>query len=82
MHLDDIPEKYGGRLHYEVGMAPVLDSELCEVLGWSSGSETALPSGPIQLVDDPAGSKVAMAVGSIGGTKRYERVATLCLNKP
>ena len=82
IHLRDIPEKYGGGLHYEVGMAPVLDSKLCQLLGWPSESGKGMPKGPMHWVDEPAGSKVAIAVGSIGGTKRYEQFATLCLNKP
>lgn len=81
IHLKDIPERYGGRLQYEVGTDPVLDVELCQVLGWPSGSENRLPNGPMHWVDDPAGSKVAVAVGSIGGKRRYERFATLFPDK-
>ena len=72
--LSSIPTKYGGELAFELGMRPVLDQELKETLG----GLTEYPLGPLKWISgESEGERVAVAVGSVGGVKRYERFAVV-----
>jgi len=78
MHIEDIPQKYGGELKTEVGMMPNLDRKISEVLEWApSSSEKSLPPGPLHWVHSPGGSKTAVAVGVVNGEKRCVEFASI-----
>ncbi|KAI9839082.1 MAG: hypothetical protein M1837_002259 [Sclerophora amabilis] len=77
----NIPRKYGGELDYKFGMMPVLDSSAEESLGWSSGTakaqekQTTIPTGPLIWTEDEASQKILVAVGSVDGKERRDRIA-------
>lgn len=74
----NVPKRYGGELNFECGMLPDLDSVMKEILG---GKE--YPPGPLKWINGPAaGEKIAVAVGSVEGKKRDERLATIRSNHP
>lgn len=75
MGIEDIPQKYGGKLPTEPGMMPILDKHASDLLEWSS-SEKSIPPGPIHWVKGPDGSKKAVAVGIENGEKRRSEFAT------
>ena len=55
-------------------MRPDLDQELRETLG----GLTEYPLGPLKWINGKGeGERVAVAVGSVGGVKRYERFAVV-----
>ena len=55
-------------------MRPELDQELRETLG----GLTEYPLGPLKWINgEGEGERVAVAVGSVGGVKRYERFAVV-----
>lgn len=77
MDKEDIPVRYGGKLPTKPGMMPQLDAKLSEVLQWSSSSEISLPPGPLHWVNDPDGSRTAVAVGAVKGEQRRSEFASL-----
>lgn len=77
MHIEDIPQKYGGELKTEGGKMPVLDSKISDVLEWAPASEKSLPPGPLHWVNGPDGSKTAVAVGVVNGEKRCVEFASI-----
>lgn len=53
-------------------MRPVLDQELRQLLG----GVTEFPPGPLKWINgEEEGERVAVAVGRVGGAKRWERLA-------
>ncbi|KAL9091327.1 MAG: hypothetical protein Q9165_004961 [Trypethelium subeluteriae] len=78
---ENIPKKYGGKLDYEFGMMPVLEPAIQNSLKWSSesasSSQKTLPTGPIRWQEGPNGEMEAMAVGSVNGKPRNERIAIM-----
>ena len=58
-------------------MPPDLDQELKGLVTWDGDGEKALPLGPMVWTRTANGKKEMVAVGSNGGTKRKERIATL-----
>ena len=53
-------------------MRPVPDQELSEILGGRS----EVPLGPLKWINgEGEGKRVAVAVGRVGGVKRWERLA-------
>lgn len=77
-HIEDanIPSLYGGGFAFQHGMLPDLDETMRQSLNWESAQQV-LPPGPIKLVKDANGRTTAVAVGSEGGLKRSQRIATL-----
>lgn len=57
-------------------MLPDLDETMRGCLDWETTQQT-LPSGPIKLVKDADGKTTVLAVGSEGGSKRSQRIATV-----
>ncbi|KAF2232760.1 CRAL/TRIO domain-containing protein [Viridothelium virens] len=78
---ENIPKKYGGKLDYEFGMMPVLEPAIQNSLKWSSesapSSQKTLPIGPIRWQEGANGEMEAMAVGSVDGKPRNERIAVM-----
>jgi hypothetical protein len=77
MDIEDIPQRYGGKLHTEPGMMPNLDKKLGDVLQWAPSSDKSLPPGPLHWVNGPDGSKTAVAVGVVNGEIRHSEFATI-----
>ncbi|TVY82027.1 Phosphatidylinositol/phosphatidylcholine transfer protein SFH1 [Lachnellula suecica] len=75
--IENIPEKYGGKLPTTAGMMPTLDKEIIDLLGWAPESEKSLPAGPLHWIKGANGSKTAVAVGMVKGEKRCSEFATL-----
>ena len=74
----NVPKRYGGELNFECGMLPDLDPVMKEILG---GKE--YPPGPLKWINGSgAGEKIAVAVGSVEGKKRDERLAAITSNHP
>ena len=77
MDIEDIPQRYGGKLHTEPGMMPNLDKKLSDVLQWAPSSDKSLPPGPLHWINGLDGSKIAVAVGVVNGEKRRSEFATI-----
>lgn len=77
MDIENIPQKYGGKLPTEPGMMPILDQHASDLLEWSSSSEKSLPRGPIHWEKGPDGSKKAVAIGVENGEQRRSEFATV-----
>lgn len=75
--LDNIPTKFGGTFDFTPGMIPDIDLGIRRVLDWSPSSRKELPPGPIKWNVDSTGRKVAVAIGTVNGTSRFEPVAVL-----
>jgi hypothetical protein len=72
--IADIPKKYGGQLTWECGMLPDLDPTIKQLL---NGNE--YPPGPVKWIEGEGegAGRTAVAVGSVDGKKRNERLATM-----
>ena len=77
MDIEDIPERYGGKLQTDPRMAPNLDKKLSDVLQWAPSSEKSLPPGPLHWVNGHDGSKTAVAIGAVNGENRRVEFATI-----
>ncbi|KAL2042652.1 hypothetical protein N7G274_004411 [Stereocaulon virgatum] len=71
IEMADIPKKYGGELTWECGMLPDLDPAIKELL---NGME--YPVGPVKWIEGERAERIVVAVGSVDGKKRVERLAT------
>ena len=82
---ENIPKKYGGKLDYQFGALPVLDPAIQNSLRWhpesASSSQKSFPTGPIRWHETANGEMEAIAVGSVDGKPRNERVAVLDLGE-
>ncbi|KAK4099216.1 CRAL/TRIO domain-containing protein [Parathielavia hyrcaniae] len=73
----NIPRAYGGELEFEFFDRPNLDPRIREAVTWENGF-TDFPEGPAYWVPVDGGKRLAcMAVGSVGGEHRRERVCTI-----
>ncbi|KAL2808897.1 CRAL-TRIO domain-containing protein [Aspergillus granulosus] len=70
---ENIPRRFGGKFDWDHGMPLDIDAEIRGALTWRG--EHKLPQGPIKWLMDERARIVAVAVGSIDGTARMERVA-------
>ncbi len=80
MDIENIPKKYGGKLDFECGKLPVLDSQVRDCLSIAGGSaaERLFLTAPVRWMDETdEGEMTALGVGSIDGKQRKEPVATL-----
>lgn len=78
--IEDIPQKYGGRLAFESGDMPNLDPAIreCMSIGPEADAETYLLTAPVRWIDDGSdGEMKAISVGSMGGERRQQQVAVL-----
>jgi hypothetical protein len=75
--LENIPEQYGGKFKYEIGMLPSLDEGLRQQLQWNGSPESTLPPGPLKWTTDGEGRRIAVAVGSSKGELRNSKFAVL-----
>ena len=73
----NVPKKYGGELNWECGMLPDLDPAIKELL---NGME--YPLGPLKWIGGEGVGRIAVAVGSVDGKKRTERLAILKSEQP
>lgn len=79
---ENIPKKYGGRLDWDWGDLPILDRDIQSALHWENPSkgpqgQNAFPSGPVRWQTNEKGEMVAIAVGTVHGKQRNQRVATI-----
>lgn len=80
MDIENIPKKYGGKLDFECGKLPALDSQVRDCLNIAGGpdAERLFLTAPVRWMDDTEeGEMTALGVGSIDGKQRKEPVATL-----
>lgn len=80
MDIENIPKKYGGKLDFECGKLPVLDSQVRDCLNIAGGpnAERLFLTAPVRWMDETdEGEMTALGVGSIDGKQRKEHVATL-----
>ena len=77
----NIPKKYGGQLDFQFGQMPELEPAILRSVKWSSesaqSSPQALPTGPILWRETADGGMEAVAVGSVNGKPRQERIAIM-----
>ena len=80
----DIPKKYGGELHFEFGMRPILDGAELSHIHWVDTSDKPIhekwPIGPIRWRMREDGNMDMVAMGSVDGKERREVVAVLKLD--
>jgi len=80
MDIENIPKKYGGKLDFECGKLPVLDSQVRDCLSIMGGpnAERLFLTAPVRWMDETdEGEMTALGVGSIDGHQRKEPVAIL-----
>lgn len=80
MDIENIPKKYGGKLDFECGKLPVLDSQVRDCLSIAGGpdAEKLFLTAPVRWTDESdEGEMTAVGVGSVDGHQRREPVATL-----
>ncbi len=80
MDIENIPKKYGGKLDFECGKLPVLDSQVRDCLSIMGGpnAERLFLTAPVRWMDETdEGEMTALGVGSVDGHQRKEPVATL-----
>lgn len=77
--IENIPQSLGGKLDWEAGMPSVFDDGMCQQLEWvqEGNSTPALPRGPVKWIVDDEGVRTAIAVGTVDGKARRERIAVL-----
>ena len=78
--VEDIPQKYGGKLAFECGDMPNLDPALRECITIPPGvdAERYFLTAPVRWIDaGEDGEMTAVGVGSVDGKQREEHVATL-----
>ena len=72
IEIANVPKRYGGELDFECGMLPDLDPIIKEMLGGKQ-----YPPGPVKWIQGEGGDRIAVAVGSANGRKRYDRLSTV-----
>ncbi|KAL3440693.1 CRAL-TRIO domain-containing protein [Aspergillus insuetus] len=72
---ENIPRRFGGDFDWSHGMPVDLDAGIRGALTWRG--EQKLPQGPIKWELDKSGRRAAVAVGSVDGTVRADKVAVL-----
>ncbi|KAL8788752.1 MAG: hypothetical protein Q9195_007159 [Heterodermia aff. obscurata] len=74
--IESIPKKYGGKLDFECGKLPLIDSQVRAALDLR-GAEDMFLTAPVRWMDDENGELMALGVGSVDGHERKERMAVL-----
>jgi hypothetical protein len=72
---ENIPRRFGGNFDWSHGMPVDLDVGVRRALMWRG--EQKLPQGPIKWELDKSGGRTAVAVGSVDGTPRADKIAVL-----
>ncbi|KAL2782778.1 CRAL-TRIO domain-containing protein [Aspergillus keveii] len=72
---ENIPRRFGGDFDWSHGMPVDLDAGVRRALTWRG--EQKLPQGPIKWELDKSGGRTAVAVGSVDGTSRADKIAVL-----
>jgi hypothetical protein len=76
----NIPKKYGGELDYAFGMPPILDPAEEQHVVWANSADVSSrdkwPQGPMKWIPGENGTMTVIAVGSVDGKERREKVAT------
>lgn len=77
--IENIPQSLGGKHVFEAGMQSSLDQSISQQLDWivERDANSTLPRGPVKWVVDEKGVRTAVAVGTIDGKARLERIAVL-----
>ena len=73
---EHIPEQFGGKFKYELGMLPSLDSGMQKQMEWIGEPREVLPAGPLKwtLKD---GKRTAVVTGSAKGERVHLPFAVL-----
>lgn len=81
-HIDDanIPKSFRGDFDFDHGSLPALDESIRDRLSWNSPQQS-LPLGPLKFCEAANKKLEAMAVGSLGGLKRNDVIATIDLGE-
>ncbi len=67
---ENIPEKFGGTLDFQIGALPNLDGATREVLSDALISDSTALEGPFKWVTNE-GHRLAIATGTLQGLPRY-----------
>ncbi|KAI9888621.1 MAG: hypothetical protein M1814_006602 [Vezdaea aestivalis] len=82
IEIEDIMERFGGKLSFKYGDDPNLSPKIIDSLIWEEGVEHRLPNGPLRVEEATSktgenGLKELWAIGSENGVRRRIKLATI-----